>query len=578
MIRLLFASAAIPVSIVAQVSSSGSPAIGPVGPVQAQSQTPANARDDQPQEAGSTQGIPAFRSEARLVLITAGVWKRAADKQPDESLVPADVLRRYPGGIFLGPSLRYAKRLDTRITQSDFHVFDNGIEQRISYFRKTVSPMKDESKEYETSWRFHPKTRGTWGFPPGYFHPMRISGNGPLPPGLPLPPRAMFGPDIAYVIGYVPPALERGKCHDVRVEVENHDVGLDRNQYCGADGSHGVDEATGEGTEVGTKMRAFGDSEAIGSIKVSARGFAFWSSRVSYFMSQNAAGGSTAPGPDLNLAVEARGPNAPARVHVAVEFAPPQKGWILKCGQKAEALHVLGIAYKENHQIAGQFGDTFTCNRSELARKKIEIMQENGSTEYDEDSPNRLDAQMDLVPGDYDLRVVVRKGDKEFGRARVPLHVESFDGQQLTTSDVVLSSFPRDASKALDDAVVVSPAQLVPAPLISKNIQFLPDTDTHIARHTRLPLYFEIYEPFLKQQTTGVYMHLRVTNLRTGSVVLDSGVMSAANWALPGNPVIPVGFSLGTQNLDKGNYRVDVQATDAAGEASAFRQANFTVD
>ncbi len=185
---------------------------------------------------------------------------------------------------------------------------------------------------------------------------------------------------------------------------------------------------------------------------------------------------------------------------------------------------------------------------------------------------------MDLGPGDYDLRVVVSKGDKEFGRARVPLHVESFDGQQLATSDVVLSSFPRDSSKVSDDAAAVSPAPLVPAPLISKNVQYLPDTETRVPRHMRLPVYFEIYEPLLKQQTTEVYMHLRVASLKTGSAVLDSGLISAANWVLPGNPVIPVGFSLGTQNLDKGNYRVDVQATDAAGKASSWRQANFTID
>ncbi|MGO9085159.1 MAG: hypothetical protein ACLP6G_14690 [Terriglobales bacterium] len=240
-------------------------------------------------------------------------------------------------------------------------------------------------------------------------------------------------------------------------------------------------------------------------------------------------------------------------------------------------MHVLGIAYAGNHQIAGQFGDTFTCNPSELVKKELEI-EENGSKDYDIESPSRLDAQMDLGPGDYDLRVVVSKGDKEFGRARVPLHVESFDGQQLATSDVVLSSFPRDSSKVSDDAAAVSPAPLVPAPLISKNVQYLPDTETRVPRHMRLPVYFEIYEPLLKQQTTEVYMHLRVASLKTGSAVLDSGLISAANWVLPGNPVIPVGFSLGTQNLDKGNYRVDVQATDAAGKASSWRQANFTID
>jgi len=559
-------------------------AIAQVQPVQAQPQSPANAQDDQSRAASSSDGTPTFHAEARLVLVTAGVWKRTADKEPDESLVPADILKNTPP-MFLTHQLRYAKKLDLRVTQSDFHIFDNGTEQHISYFRRTVSPLKDISKEYETSWRFYPKVRGTWGYLPGYFHPYTVTMTGTPPPGITLEQlgiptkRSVFsGPRIIYVIGYVPPALEAGKCHDVRVEVENHDVGLDRNQYCAAASSRDIDEATQEGTEVGTRMRAFADSEASGSIRISARAFAFWSSRVSYFVTHNAAGGGTpAPGSDLNFAVEARDSKAPARVLVAVEFAPAKKGWTLNCGQKVEALHVLGIAYKENHQIAGQFGDTFTCDPSELLRKELEI-GENAPKEYDVEAPDRLDAQMDLGPGDYDLRVVVSRGDKEFGRVRVPLHVESFDGQQLATSDVVLSSFPRDASKASDDVAAVSPAPLVPAPLISKNVQFLPDTETRIPRHVRLPVYFEIYEPLLKQQTAEVYMHFRVTNQKTGSVALDSGTMSAANWVLPGNPVIPVGFSLGTEDLDKGKYRLDVQASDSVGRSSASRQADFSIE
>ena len=553
-------------------------------PAQSQPQPPANAQDDRSQPASPTEGVPTFHSEARLVLVTAGVWKRTADKQPDESLVPADILKNTPP-MFLVHQLSYAKKLDLRITQSDFHVFDNGTEQSINYFKRTVLPLKDITREYETSWRFYPAIRGTWGYIPGYFHPFTVTMIG-APPGVtpeqigfPTKRSVFSGPRITYVVGYVPPALEAGKCHDVRVEVENHDVALDRNQYCAAASSHDIDEVTREGTDVGEKMRTFANSEARGSVQVSARALAFWSSQVLSLITQNFATGSTAPpASDLVYVVEVHDSRAPATVHVAVEFAPAQKGWTVNCGQNpAVALHVLGIAYAGNHQIAGQFGDTFTCPSSELVRKEIDI-QQNGSKEYDVESPNRFDAQMDLGPGDYDLRVVVSKGNKEFGKARIPLHVESFDGQQLATSDLVLSSFARDFSKASDDAAFVSPAPLVPAPLISKNVQFLPDTETRIPRHMRLPLYFEIYEPLLKQQATDVYMHLRVTNLKTGSVVLDSGLISAANWVLPGNPVIPVGFSLGTQNLDKGNYRVDVQATDAAGRASAWRQANFTID
>jgi len=528
-------------------------------PIPTQPQSPIDVRTDPPRAVNPTEGLPRFHVEARQVLITAQVWKRVADKHdPDESLLPPDVLRRYPEPI-AAKATAYAKKVETGLTQSDFHVFDDGKEQRIDYFKKSTSPLSDNLRETETSWRVaHLTRRGTWEYPPEHaLYAFRM-------------------PNVRYLIGYVPPILDPGKCHEVRLVVDSHDVSLDRNQYCAANSSDDLDAATREGTAVGTRMRTFANSEARGSVQVSARAFAFWSSQVLSLVTQNFATGSTVPpASDLIYVVEVHDSRAPATVHVAVQLVPPQKYWNFDCRQHP-ALHVLGIAYKENHEVAGQFGDTIVCQGGSQIQANEPAAAFGGRG--DQGVPSRFDTQMDLMPGHYDLRVVVSDGQKKFGRAQVPLHVESFDGQQVAISDVVLSSLARDASEALDDAMMVSPAPLVPTPLVSKNVQFIPDLETRIPQHMRLPLYFEIYEPILKQQTTDVYMHLRVTNLRTGSVVLDSGMISAANWVLPGNAVIPLGFSLGTQNLDKGNYRVDVQASDAAARASSWRQANFTID
>lgn len=549
----------------------------PTKPEQAQPQPTIRGGEAQIQSSSPPTGMPTFHSEARFVLITAGVWKRTPDKHPDESLVSTAILREYPPNFF-GPLgvIRYAERLDTKLRQSDFHIFDNGTEQPISYFRETVLPLRDVTQEERVAWRFSPTGYGTWGYPPGYLFPRHESA--PPPPGFPPPGRYAFeGPDITYVVGYVPPALEPGKCHDIRIEVKDHEVGLDRNQYCALVSARGVDEPVQVGADVPTDTRTLADSSASGSIKVSAETFVFRSSNAYYFKTQSAAAEAAIPeSSDPVYALQMRDSKAPARVHVAVEFVLPRNGWIVNCGRKP-SLHVIGIAYKENHQVAGQFGDTLTCSVPELVRKRMEI-RTNGSKDYKSDFPSRLDTQMDLGPGDYDLRLAVSTGEKEFGTSRVPLHVDSFDSQQLAISDVVLSSFPRAASKVFEDLALISPAQLVPAPLLSKNIQFLPDTDTRLSLHMRLPLYFEIYEPLLKEQTIDVHMRLRVTNLKNGSVVLDSGLLSANHWILPGNVVIPVGFSLGTENLDKGSYRVDVQVSDAQGRESPWRGAHFTIE
>ncbi len=488
------------------------------------------------------------------MLLGATVFKLIADKRkPDESLLPRAALKQFPSS-YAAAVIEYAKKLDDSLTSSDFHVLDNGMEQRVNYFKKSMLPLEN----VYGVWFFSHTSLGTWGFPP------------------PDTTYAVELPTVKYVIGYVPPKLEPGQCHEVRVVVEGREVVQDRSTYCTA-GSDDLDEATREETKVGKKMRSFADSEKRGSIKVSARVFAFWSSRVLSLVNRSLAIGSAVPSAsDLTYVVKVHDSKAPATVHIAVHFVPPWERWDPGCRGK-EALHMLGIAYGANHQVAGQFLATLACANE---RSGLESMQAKyfRMPAQDFEIATRFDTQMELAPGDYHLRVVVSDGQKRFGIARVPVHVESFDGQQLAISDIVMTSFLRDASKVLDDAVIVSPASLVPTPLVSKNSQFIPDTEIHIRQHSQIPIYFEIYEPLLKQQTTEVYMHLRVTELKTGMTFLDTGLVSAANWVLPGNPVVPVGFSLDIHKLDAGDYQVEVQGSDAVGKKSAWRQAKFTID
>jgi hypothetical protein len=72
-------------------------------------------------------------------------------------------------------------------------------------------------------------------------------------------------------------------------------------------------------------------------------------------------------------------------------------------------------------------------------------------------------------------------------------------------------------------------------------------------------------------------MHVRVTEQKTGLILLDPGLVSAANWVLPESPVVPVGFSLNIHKLEPGDYQVEVQASDAAGRKSEWRTAKFSI-
>jgi hypothetical protein len=191
--------------------------------------------------------------------------------------------------------------------------------------------------------------------------------------------------------------------------------------------------------------------------------------------------------------------------------------------------------------------------------------------------PSLFDTQIELRPGDYEVRVVVSDG-KNFGRAQVPLRVQPLNGEGLTVSDVALNSILRDASWIVRDAAKVAPASVIPAPLVSKNVQFLLAPDTQLRKDNPLSVYFEIYERLLETQTTVVSFRLRITDLKTGSLVMDTEPMSAANWVLPGNAVVPIGLKLATEKLDKGSYRLEVQASDSAGRESEWRQAIFTLE
>ena len=58
---------------------------------------------------------------------------------------------------------------------------------------------------------------------------------------------------------------------------------------------------------------------------------------------------------------------------------------------------------------------------------------------------------------------------------------------------------------------------------------------------------------------------------------MNTEPMSAADWIVPGNPVIPIGLKIATEKLQKGSYRLEIQASDSAGRQTEWRQTNFTI-
>ncbi len=436
------------------------------------------------------------------------------------------------------------------LNPSDFRIFDNGTEQHINYFKETDFSAADDSGQ----WWYQATLDGVWGVPPI--------------PGTDLEP-----PSATYLIGYAPPPLKVGECHTIRVVVPGHEVDLTRNLYCREESVS--QKTTSENSLIYNRMRSFSTSGKRGSFDVSVQPFVFWSSGVlSLIGGTGAASNPELPAAGFTYVVEVHDSRALASIDLATDFVLPREGWdVWHCLDKnPDALYVLGTVYKDV-TVVRQFGGKYACSK-ETPAGFANFYRAVGASFS---TPTRFDTQVDLAPGDYKLSVVVYDGNK-FGRTETPLHVEALASQNLTMSDIVLSSFVRDASWVPRLAAEVSPAPIIPTPLVSNNIQFFPEAQTQVRQGGALFVYFEIYQPELKEGRTAPSYVVSITNRKTGTRVMDTGPISAADFVVPGNIVIPVGLKLDTRKLVPGTYLVQVRALDSSGRHSEWRPAGFNIN
>jgi len=162
--------------------------------------------------------------------------------------------------------------------------------------------------------------------------------------------------------------------------------------------------------------------------------------------------------------------------------------------------------------------------------------------------PSRYEAQIDLLPGQYNLRLVLGDGT-DFGRVDTWLSIDSYGGKQLALSSVVLCKRFHSASVP-DEETADANLALQYVPLVSKGVQFTPTGDTHFRKGEPLFAYLEVYEPLLASGTTPtVQTQLRVTNTKTGQVKVDTGPRSAADWVQPGKSTIAIAEQIAVDKL-----------------------------
>lgn len=504
-----------------------------------------------PQADDQTPGIPSFYAESRQILVEVDVWE-GTGKKGDRPWIGNEILRPRQKQIIeqLAPVSR-------GLEKKDFHIFDNGVEQKINHFKEFDFPAFDSTNH----WYMVPSMDGTWG----------IYDVGPH-----------YGPpEASYMIGYVPPPSAPGQCRMLKVLVEGHDVGVNRDRYFVQDSGSGNIEALA-GEKIGNRMREIAQSseqmrDVAKPSKHESRGvtlhtFTLWSSGVlSVAKETPLSANPPVAGTDFTYVVEVHDSKAPAMVQVTAGFNL-YTGWEYPCKKNA-ALYILGIAYKENDDVAGQFADMYSCLGALRRFEHYRDPQPIGGVYI----PLRFDSQLVLRPGDYNLAVVVGDG-KYFHRAKMPLHVEPLDPQRLLVSDLVIGGIVRYAGWVLREAAAVNPAPVIPSPLVSKDSQYFPDSDqeTHL-KHSPLYLYFEIYEPQIGSPGIKIYYQWRITDQKTGSIVMSTEAVSAADWIIPGKVVIPIGLTLNTEKLKTGFYKLELLAADSAGRESGWRAVSFNI-
>jgi hypothetical protein len=113
--------------------------------------------------------------------------------------------------------------------------------------------------------------------------------------------------------------------------------------------------------------------------------------------------------------------------------------------------------------------------------------------------------------------------------------------------------------------------------LVSKGIEFNPTGDTRFKKKEAMAAYFEVYEPLLTGAgNVHVQFEMQVVNAKTGEIKSDTGFRPADEYVIPGKAVIPISEQIAIGELSPGDYRLQVRATDSAGNSTDWRSTSFT--
>jgi len=429
-----------------------------------------------------------------------------------------------------------------QLDASDFHVFEDGQEQQI---QKVISVraydrMFNDNLGVGDEWARTP--RGKW----TSFRDTALS---------------IASPAYVHLIAYVPPSSKPESCHQIKVKLDPKDASGGR--FISAQVQFGqkvIKEQVDRRKLLVLSRTEYCNTEHSSYDPLNG-------TEVSKVLEQYAAA-TEARKDGLSLQASAFYPESgTARVYVGLDFSSIGN----QTGIPSFNISLLAMIYKKDGALATRFSDSTQAGCLFVRRPTLASYQL-----CKEGIPNHYETQVDLSPGDYDLRVVLDYGG-QLRRVQVPITVDKFDAKQLGMSGIALCKRFHKRSEPEQSPVPTMLFEFLP--LLSAGMEFTITGDTHYKKWEPLIVYFEAYEPLLAGAGSGnVQFEVRIFDAKTGEARDGTGLLGAQPWVQAGNPIIPIAEKISINKLAPSAYRLEVQVSDSAGARTGWRTTSFTLE
>jgi len=321
---------------------------------------------------------------------------------------------------------------------------------------------------------------------------------------------------LHYLVSYALPESSPGS-HQIRVKVNRPNaIIVARSEYCNS--QHSASDPL-NGTKLGEQLENELTGPKKSNVDISLLAAAFYTERDA------------------------------ARVHIALDWS-----W-KSLKDKSRTRGVLGMVLKKDGSLATRFSDV-ADKEGVSDREFAQIGSQLGLGRDPSPPEHRYDAQVNLPPGEYDVRIALGDGTR-FGRAEIPLTIDGYDKNAIAISAVSLCKQISDVSSNARKLPGAWKAKLPGnyVPLVSNDTEFKPTSNTRFIAGETMYVYFEIYEPLIEaDRKPTVNFEIRIVDLKTGELKSDPQPISATPYLKAGSSIIPIGRGIDISKVPKGSY------------------------